>query len=312
MSDQAFVNDTQPLRILEEKTAQLSVYIARTIADVEADVGPRLRRLEQAVEAARDAVRDAENAYYRACDDDDEDGNVSDAAAAELAEARERLARLLRVVEIVKGALRDYKNAARNLADSRRGLLPGASAYMAERLHALDVYLALQMSSGASGVPSPSSADAALAAGEYVAFAIEAMNGVDLPDGFSWIPIKDIVEKDLPSSETEWRKGISKNDMRIGLNAFRKDMLPVLARSGHVSRDDFVSLDTSLHRAVGGIIAPNSLANLYDVFFGTEPIAVDHDPKGGLSITNGRHRIAMARELGWTHVPGRLLGRSSP
>jgi tetratricopeptide (TPR) repeat protein len=308
-TDQAYIADTKALRTLADATARLHSHIGRTIELIETDAGPRLRRLKLAAQSAREDVRRAEEAYYEACRE--EDGDVSGTLAA-LEEAQERLTRIERAIDYVQAALRKYKAAARDLADSRRGLLTGAAAYLAERMRAVDTYLALQLDPGAAASSSGSSMAANSAGAASDGLSVDAMNGVDLPEGFRWIPISEIVERDLPSSSSEWKKGVSKEDMRTGLNAFRRDMLPALARRGHISRDDFVSLDRALGRASRGVIEPDSVAHLYDVFFGIDAIAIDRNPGGGFSITNGRHRVVVARELGWTHVPARLLGRSGP
>jgi hypothetical protein len=90
------------------------------------------------------------------------------------------------------------------------------------------------------------------------------------------------------------------------MRAFAEDLAPRL--SGGASRDDLAAFDRAHGRDRGGIVQPDSLANLFDVFFGSDPIAVSPGTDGVFSLSSGRHRTEIARRLGWTHVPGRILG----
>ncbi len=94
--------------------------------------------------------------------------------------------------------------------------------------------------------------------------------------------------------------------MEAGLRAFAQDLLPRM-RAGTATRDELAALDRADGRDTGGLIRPDNLANLHDVFFGSDPIAVSPLSTGSYDISSGRHRIEIARALGWTHIPARLL-----
>ena len=135
----------------------------------------------------------------------------------------------------------------------------------------------------------------------------DAMRTTKLPQGFDWVPIADVRESEFISEAEDWNKGIGKQEMRAGLERFRREMLPVIARHENTTREDFVQIDKDLSRITStGIVHPESLAQLYDVIFGNDSIAVDASRKGELVIISGRHRLSVARELGWTHVPARV------
>jgi hypothetical protein len=184
-------------------------------------------------------------------------------------------------------------------------LLTGASSYLAERIRAVDRYLALRTnadsssSTGSSGFATPARSQADVQAASSV--------DIPLPKGFYWIPIGQIDQKDILTDPSEWKKGTSKAEMMTGLEVFHRDLLPVLSR-GSATHEDFRRLDEQLGRTSVGAVRADSLAHLYEVFFGTDTIAVDRAPNGGFSVSSGRHRISVAKELGWTHVPARLAG----
>jgi hypothetical protein len=70
------------------------------------------------------------------------------------------------------------------------------------------------------------------------------------------------------------------------------------------TRDDFQRRDAAQGRYVG----MRRTAGVYDMFLGDDPIAISRRPDGTFDVGSGRHRIAVARELGINHLPGRILG----
>jgi hypothetical protein len=302
-SDQAYLADVNALRSLADCVSHLPGHISRAIQEAEADAAPRLRRLERAAERAREYLRQAEDAYHSASDED------RDEAYDALQEARDRVSRIEGAVDRVRNSLRRYKSCARDLDEARRGLLMGASGYLSERILAVERYLALRPDGNATPVRS-ASVGASGAAGDL--YPLQSMVDTPLPKGFMWVPIAEIVEP-LPVDPSEWKKGTSKEEMQIGLNTFRRDMMPIFARGDPAAHDDFRALDQKLGRMSSGPVRADSLMHLYEVFFGGDPIAVDRGTGGkGFSVNSGRHRISVAKELGWTHVPARLLGKHTP
>ena len=91
------------------------------------------------------------------------------------------------------------------------------------------------------------------------------------------------------------------------MRALGRDLLPTLSREGFC-RIDLDRFDQNAGRNDGSIVHPESLANLYDIFFGSDPIAASPSFNGMLELSSGRHRVLIAKDLGWTHVPGRMLG----
>lgn len=70
-----------------------------------------------------------------------------------------------------------------------------------------------------------------------------------------------------------------------------------------VSSDHFARID----RGKGSSYAEGK-QRVYDAFFGDDCITLDRGPSDGkYGVTNGRHRLRIARALGWEAVPVKIL-----
>lgn len=67
------------------------------------------------------------------------------------------------------------------------------------------------------------------------------------------------------------------------------------------TRDDFEAQDTQSNAQ-----ALRRTADVYDIFLGSNRIRADRLSGGSLDITNGRHRLLIARELGITTLPAEV------
>jgi hypothetical protein len=104
----------------------------------------------------------------------------------------------------------------------------------------------------------------------------------------------------LPSDD-DYKK-VPKAEMERGFAILQRDILPAIKQCGADS-DYFYELDRQSGQS------PNrGLQSVYDAFFGGEPITLDSGLDGaGYNVTSGRHRIKVARELGWPAVPAKLI-----
>lgn len=99
-------------------------------------------------------------------------------------------------------------------------------------------------------------------------------------------------------------KGTSYEEMRDAMRGFQERVVPELL-SGR-SAQELVAAD-----AIPSDGRPDWQSNrqlLAEFVTGGDPIAVGRTPNGGLDIIGGRHRIQVARDMGYTHVPVRLVG----
>ena len=129
-----------------------------------------------------------------------------------------------------------------------------------------------------------------------------------LPRKMQWVPVDEIDLESLPD-DLQFKKA-SYDDMRTMMQTFEKTVLPALMKDASLSSDGFLG---DQHSSLGVMAKIPRFA--YECMLGSpganDVIAVDAMGAGGRSkrgITSGRHRIKLAKELGWTHVPARVLG----
>jgi hypothetical protein len=96
------------------------------------------------------------------------------------------------------------------------------------------------------------------------------------------------------------RDGLTRADYRWAVTQWDEVIRPGLDRG--MTRDDFAAKDAARD-------APplRRLAFVYDIFLGSETIVVNRLPDGTIDVTNGRHRLTVARELGVTSLPARWV-----
>jgi hypothetical protein len=67
--------------------------------------------------------------------------------------------------------------------------------------------------------------------------------------------------------------------------------------------DDFARVD-----AERGYDYEHGYQRIYDAFYGTDAIRLDGSAGGQHTVVNGYHRLYVARQLGITSVPARIVG----
>jgi hypothetical protein len=80
--------------------------------------------------------------------------------------------------------------------------------------------------------------------------------------------------------------------------------LPIIATAKDKHpRDAFRDLDEK-----SGVTYENGLLRIYEAFFGQQDYIYLERPRGSssFSITNGRHRVKVAQDLGWDAIPARV------
>jgi hypothetical protein len=120
-----------------------------------------------------------------------------------------------------------------------------------------------------------------------------------LPSGFTWLPLHQIESTDDLVGPDAWQK-VSHEQMQRGFQSLQKDVLKTFQMFGTGAGGDwFRAQDQARGRSY-----EDGLECVFDAFFGDNPIAISRTEEGNThGITNGRHRIAVARELGWSAVP---------
>jgi hypothetical protein len=124
-----------------------------------------------------------------------------------------------------------------------------------------------------------------------------------LPPGFRWIPLDEIEVEYIP--ESAFHK-VSSNTMQEGLARLREVLECLQERLAEPFTDNsvyFMRLDRRAGRTYEA-----GLQRVYEAFFGHDRIHLSRI-KGSTrwTIDNGRHRIQVARALGWQAIPAEAV-----
>jgi len=121
-----------------------------------------------------------------------------------------------------------------------------------------------------------------------------------LPDGFKWINVNEIDQTFLPSSSANFTGHASYESIKECFKRLTQDLLPLLQVDPNLSIDYIRQIDMQ-----NSVDYANSLERVYNMFFSrSEPVYLTKrigDAK--YSVTNGLHRIKVAIDLGFSHVP---------
>jgi hypothetical protein len=296
------VTGPEPIEVLADAMARIAPAVESSVRDCEAQLLPRMRRLETAAEAARAAEGEAERRAEAACDED-EDG---DDALAELDYHRERRARIERAVDQVDACFQRFRSAMRPLNENKGALFKTAEADLRDVANRLRAYRDHTLNSARVGLdrvqPPPHARPSVNQLGP-----MEQVLMLPLPPGLAWTPL------DLFDAPRDG-KGVSKARLVAGARQFCNELVPLLRDNPGLAREDLVAMDKAQGRTLpGGLIHPESLAALYDHFLGGEPIAGEYHSDGQVHLHGGRHRLAALKSIGATHAPMRMTGqRPSP
>ena len=319
MPDQVDVRSVEALEALEESLGRAQNGVEAFLATARAQVSTVLdwvtereheaqRNLSQAEDRlrwAQDGLSDCANSSY---DDEQEEPpdcssweeQVSDSQRG-LDEAAERLEEVRRIADQVRGAAEDFLHSARQLdgvSDERMRL---ARLYLQAKTRELHSYLAVSHSAAPASAAAwkiPASAPMASSGGvgatagapgraRFSERGIVAINVADIPD-----------EEIGPLSVGDFHK-YSYDEMLKGARRFDGEVRhAVEAGSG---RDYFQQKDRE-----AGSDYEHGLERLYDAYYGAEPIRVTRLKSGRMEVTNGRHRLFVAKQAGIRTVPASM------
>ncbi|HTB02443.1 MAG TPA: hypothetical protein VK804_18410 [Bradyrhizobium sp.] len=136
-----------------------------------------------------------------------------------------------------------------------------------------------------------------------------------LPKGFVWAPISQLDRVELPDRH-DFRKGVSYEDMIVGLQRLWSELIPLLQSAPEGGRDACATFDRANGRIdPRGFPHPSSLADLWGHFFdrrfSKEFVRLEIDRTGKWHVVNGRHRIFVALDLGWKFIPAEVVDASA-
>lgn len=117
-----------------------------------------------------------------------------------------------------------------------------------------------------------------------------------LPANFMMVPLSAIDDSDSKIVDaSDFGKGYSPQDLRWAHNAFIDVVLPTLSHGGSI--DELRARDAAEGRA--GV---RSYADTYSGFLGDSAIRIN----GDMTVSNGYHRIWVAKRMGLDSVPVRI------
>ena len=209
-----------------------------------------------------------------------------------VATAEAALSRATRAQALAEEVERDARALERRVVQTTEGHAAAAERDLARRLESLSGYrgtvtgaspASASPSGGASGNTSAESAeDKALR-----------------QRGLVSVPLQTTSHADNPVLDGYHKGGTSRSDYRWAVETWETVVKPRVAAGE--SRDDFVRRDEA--RGATGF---RRTAGVYDMFLGDDRLVFSRRPDGTLDVTNGRHRIDVARGLGITHLPGEI------
>lgn len=127
-----------------------------------------------------------------------------------------------------------------------------------------------------------------------------------LPGGLLWVPLTNLDWDEIP--ETLAFEKARRDQIEGMMQRFASKIVPLLMDPRSVTREELIQLDRVL--GVGGEIS-ETLEFAWDCLIGGNDVIVVNRPHpltGALyRFTSGRHRAVVARGLGWTHIPARVM-----
>lgn len=237
--------------------------------------------------------------------------NLAEASDAErdeaerlLDEAMERYRLVTRWLARAEDACQAYRRVARPFEAIANEHIPRAQHKLRTKHDEAADYLVLQVEGTAQiiqrAVPMPTTPTAP---------AVDKMRKLDsivefpLPPEFRWVSLEHISRRDDLRSDEGFDK-VGEHDVRRVFGTLQRKVLPFLESHPEANGLTFLDLDGYTEE---GALKPRQKA--YEVFFGQDAIVLDGPlADGTFSVTNGRHRIKVARDLGWPAVPVRVIG----
>ena len=308
MSRKLHVNSIEALQHLEKILGMFAGKTSETLDTIDRDMRRKLDWLEDRCRDLRAEAIRWEEAYESADPDEDDIDYLAykrDEAIAKMQQAR-------RMQKRVETSHADYERCARRVGEISSERLAAARVFLRQKIAELQNYVGFQISAGnlSSGGIGNAIFDVMENLVEAnlrtIENAVDNLLNIPLPKGFSWVRFDEINPleiADLPA-ENEYKK-VSYETMKRGFEILQAEVLPILKSTGATVNDNyFYDFDRQNNRDLA-----DSTEEIFKIFFGdSEPICLDRNPNQAfLNITSGRHRIRVARDLGWTAIPAKII-----
>lgn len=198
----------------------------------------------------------------------------------------------------VAQAAASYRTQAQQISRLLTAELPKSIAFLNNRITELQAYLVATFQGSVTGAGttfaalSTSTPTSGLQTG-----AVQGPTGLIIES----VSLDRIDLSDSPvSGAADFRK-VSAQQMQNGWQKLRDVVAPAVAQGA--DGDYFARLDDAQ-----GLSGADSYKNIYDVFYGANCIALDQ-VGNTYHVINGYHRLFIAKQLGITTIPARIVGR---
>lgn len=266
---------------------------------IERDVASRLNALETTRDSLHARRQWLEN-DIEACREEEDDSHYR----SQLEEVEAKLSELDSRLRDVEGEFASFKQIHRRVTELDRDLLRRMEFSAAEKQRLLEEYLAVTLGQfWQEGATQTSTLGGARGEATPTAFSGPGHDSsLALPVGFAWVNIDKLEARDKLQVDEQYLKA-SKAEMRKGFDRLAREVIPLVGANPNGGDDPYYRLDQD-----NGVAYPDGLLKIYESFFGDSSIAVELDTDANTyHVHNGRHRIAVAEELGWKLVPARVV-----
>ena len=271
------------------------------VTEREHEAQRNISQAEDRLSWAQDGLSDCASSSY-----DDEEGppdcssweaHVSE-AERELDEAVARVDGVRRIADQVRGAAEDFLHSARQLEGVSNERMRLARLYLQAKTRVLHSYLAVSPPASDASWGQPSGTSAPTVVGAATASAVSAPSRFS-ERGMVAINVAEIPTEEIGSLSVSDFHKYSYEEMLEGARRFDCEVRPAVeAGSG---RDYFQQKDRE-----AGSDYQHGLERLYDAYYGSEPIRVTRLKSGRMEVTNGRHRLFVAKQAGIRTVPASM------
>jgi hypothetical protein len=315
MSRQASVLSFEALEELDHALARFSGNAMEALQRARSEIDRGFNLLDERLDHWRERVSYWQEEYGRADPEEDDIAYISN----KLEEAENELANIERWQSRLEECYASYSRQARRLDEVASERIEEARTFLREKIEQLRGYgirrinrdSIAQNPASLVEVNDPiSSAIVGTAAPTLVSGRLgdETLTAFPLPKGFVWIPLSEIDPAELGElpSESEFKK-ISYGEVKRGLGILETKVLPAIKENPNGANSEyFENMDRK-----EGYNESNGAAKVFSAFFGqVSKEYIRLEKKAGtrfFSITNGRHRIKAAMDLGWTAVPAEAI-----
>jgi hypothetical protein len=271
-----------------------------------------LQVVEQDVRRAMEEIDDRKRygerniRYWREAYEEAGDSEDKRYAARRLESAEDTLRRTCHLAKHLQDRIQAYQRQADKLRELATGETIKARHYLRQSLEHLQTYTSVQLSSSSGSGPSEnvlinSSTSVTGAQPSNTNHQGITFTNCPLPKGYRWVGLDEVNLKEIPDN-MKFEK-IDSQEMKTGLCTLQQKVLPSIQEKPERDSGYFNDIDRKADREY-----QHGQQRVYDAFFGQDHIRLERlegDPC--YSITNGRHRIKIAQELGWDAIPAKTV-----